>query len=124
MLKRASASIAVLFFVACASLDLQEVQQSDTLMFGTNRTNGAVVSDAEWRAFVDEVIVPRFPGFTEWNAEGHWKSEREATHVVMITHLHRGAQDQLVREIIDAYKSRFQQEAVFWVRSEVMAEAR
>jgi hypothetical protein len=116
-------SVAALVFVAaCASLDLQKVQQCDTLYFGTARPGG-VVNDVEWKAFVEEVITPRFPGFTEWNAEGHWKSEHEMTHVVQIVHPVRGGNDRLVREIIAAYKSRFAQESVFWIRAEALAGA-
>ena len=106
-------------------MHLIEVQRCDTLYFGTAIPgSAAVVSDAEWRAFVSEVITPRFPGFTEWNAEGHWKSEHEATHIVQIVHTSRFENERFVQEIIDAYKSRFHQEAVYWVRSDVLAEAR
>jgi uncharacterized protein DUF3574 len=96
------------------------VQDRDTLYFGTARPNG-VVSETEWRTFVDEVITPRFPGFTEWSAEGHWKSDREATHVVEIIHLDRGANNDKVHEIIAEYKRRFQQEAVLLVRDRALA---
>src|SRR5436190_2037635 len=113
----------LLFLVACSSLQLVEVQKCDTLYFGTARPGG-VVSDAEWKAFVDEVITTRFPGFTEWNGEGHWQREHEATHIVQIVHKSRSANDHLVGEIIDAYKSRFKQEAVFWVRTRALAGAR
>lgn len=113
-----SAVVLVFFLAACGTL--VEVQERDTLYFGTARPNG-VVSAAEWRAFVDEVITPRFPGFTEWAAEGHWKSDREATHVVEIIHPDRRANDEKVREIIAEYKRRFAQEAVLLVRGRALA---
>jgi len=108
-----------LLFAACGSFELREVQNADTLYFGTNKPGG-VVSDAEWRAFVDEVITPRFPGFTEWVADGHWKREHEMTHVVQIVHPPRWSHDEAVHEIIATYKARFHQEAVLWVRGRVM----
>ncbi len=114
MMRRA-APLALLLIMSCASLRLVEVQDVDTLYFGTSRPNG-VVSDAEWKAFVAEVITPEYPGFTEWNATGHWRGTEEATHVVQIAHLSRRRNDESVIRIIDQYKRRFQQDSVFWVR--------
>jgi Protein of unknown function (DUF3574) len=120
---RLAAALVLAVLVACGSFHLIEVQQVDTLYFGTARPGG-VVTDAEWKAFVEEVITPRFPGFTEWGATGHWQSEREAAHVVEIIHPDRSENDRRIAEIIEAYKSRFQQQAVFWVREKGLAEAR
>ncbi len=120
---RFSAAILLALLVACGSVHLVEVQQIDTLYFGTARPGG-VVGDAEWKAFVDEVITPRFPGFTEWGATGHWHREREASHVVEVIHPQRAENDRRIAEIIEAYKARFQQQAVFWVRERGLAEAR
>ena len=111
-----STLLAFLFLVACSSMQLQEVQDLDTLYFGTSRAGG-VISDAEWKTFVDEVITPAFPGFTEWKAVGHWRGAEEATHVVQIAHLSRRRNDESVIRIIIEYKRRFEQESVFWIRS-------
>jgi len=108
--------VVLLFLAACSSLQLQEVQDVDMLYFGTARPGG-VVSDAEWKTFVDEVITPAYPGFTEWNATGHWRGAEEATHVVAIAHLSRRGNDERIIRIITEYKKRFQQESVFWIRS-------
>ncbi len=113
-------SAVVLAFVLVACGHLVEVQDRDTLYFGTNKPNG-VISQAEWKVFVDEVITPRFPGFTEWDAQGHWKSDREFTHVVEIIHPDRGENDAKIHEIIAEYKRRFQQEAVLLVRDRALA---
>ena len=113
-------SAALLAFVLVACGHLVEVQDRDTLYFGTNRPGG-VVSGGEWQLFVDEVITPRFPGFTEWDAQGHWKSDREFTHVVEIVHPDRGANDAKIHEIIEEYKRRFQQESVLLVRDRALA---
>jgi hypothetical protein len=112
-------AVLAILLAACSAFDIREVQLSDTLYFGTGRPNGGVVSDAEWRTFVDDTITPRFPGFTEWIADGHWKSEHEVTHVVQIVHPEHLSDNRAVHEIIDAYKKRFQQETVFWVRGRV-----
>ncbi len=96
-------------------MQLVEVQDVDTLYFGTARTGGAV-TDAEWKTFVDEIITPAYPGFTEWNATGHWRGAEEKTHVVQIAHLSRRRNDEQVLRIIKEYKRRFQQDSVFWIR--------
>jgi hypothetical protein len=116
-----AAPVLALFLAACGSMQLVEVLQSDTLFFGTSRVNAAAVSEAEWHAFVEEVITPRFPGFTAWEAEGHWKGDVERTHVVQIIHGHRIGEERRVAEIIAEYKRRFQQESVLWVRGEALA---
>ena len=116
---RHSAALAlIVFLTACGHL--VEVQDRDTLYFGTNRPNG-VISGAEWNNFVEQVIAPRFPGFTEWDAQGHWKSEREFTHVVEIIHPDRSANNAKIHEIIEEYKRRFQQETVLLVRDRALA---
>ncbi|HET7712869.1 MAG TPA: DUF3574 domain-containing protein [Thermoanaerobaculia bacterium] len=117
---RPLASVGVLLLVACVSF--QEVQVVETLYFGTARPGGTV-SEGEWRTFVEEVITPRFPGFTELNAVGHWKGEREGTYVLQLAYPPRAEHERKVDEIIAAYKSRFQQEAVLRVTSRALARA-
>jgi hypothetical protein len=90
----------------------------DVIYFGRNRRDGGSVSDAEWEAYLDSVVTPRFPaGFTVVEAEGHWRGEsgvieRERTEV--LTLLHSG--DQTAREAVETltgeYVRRFHQEAV------------
>ena len=113
-MRRASLVVA-LFLVACSSYQFVEVQAIDTLYFGTARPGG-VVTDAEWRSFVNEVITPEYPGFTKWNATGHWRGAEEATHVVQIAHLDRRGNDERIIRIINEYKRRFQQDSVLWIR--------
>jgi uncharacterized protein DUF3574 len=109
-------AVALFLLVACSTIQIREVHDVDTLYFGTSRPGG-VVTDAEWKMFVDDVITPAYPGFTEWKAVGHWRTAEEATHVVQIAHLSRRANDQQIIHIIDEYKKRFQQESVFWIRT-------
>jgi uncharacterized protein DUF3574 len=113
--QRLSASLLCVLLVACGSMQLVEVQDVDTLFFGTSKPGGAV-TDPEWKQFVSEVISPAYPGFTEWNATGHWRGGEELTHVVQIAHLSRRRNDEQILRIIKEYKRRFQQESVFWIR--------
>ena len=108
------AAFLALFLAACSTYQIVEVQDVDTLYFGTNRPGGTI-SDAEWRSFVNDVITPVFPGFTEWNASGHWKGSEEGTHVVQIIHPSRHANDEQIIRIISEYKRRYDQEAVLWL---------
>lgn len=109
---RVAIPLVMLLALGCGAF--HEVQEVDTLYFG-------IVSDEEWRAFVDEVITPRFPGFTEIRAEGHWKGQREPTRIVQIIHPPRPTHDRHINEIIATYKQRFNQESVLLVRSRALA---
>jgi hypothetical protein len=93
----------------------------DRLYFGTRRPGG-VVTDAEWHAFVADVVAVAFPdGFTSWNADGGWRgadgrSLREASHVVEIVHPADARMDAAIADLMAAYTGRFDQEAVLRVR--------
>lgn len=95
----------------------------DTLYFGTVRPAGGVVSDEEWQQFLAEAVTARFPdGLTVIGANGQWRDksgtiEREGSRVVQIAHPDSAAPDAAIGVIVDAYKHRFQQEAVMRVRS-------
>lgn len=92
------------------------------LFFGRNVAGAHGVSDADWRAFVDAEITPRFPdGLTVLDAAGQWRGasgavEREASKVVVL--MLSGAADEQGRldAVRAAYKARFKQEAVLLVR--------
>ena len=91
------------------------MQECDTLYFGTLRPDGTPITATEWTAFVKDTIVPRFDGFTEWEANGYWKGSPERAHVVTIGRT-RG-DDTAIKQIMETYKKRFAQEAVLRVRS-------
>lgn len=115
---RRAAIALVLVLASCASagFELFEVQESDKLYFGTTYPGGAV-TDAQWREFVDQIVVPLFPGFTELEGTGYWKGEREKSHIIVVTHPRGGEANGKIHHIIDEYKKRFMQEAVFWEKS-------
>ncbi len=95
----------------------------ETLYFGRNRPGGGTVSNTEWRAFVDDAIVSRFPdGFTVVDAEGHWRSGdgaigREASQMVIVLHAGDAASRAAAEAIATDYKRQFEQEAVLRERS-------
>jgi hypothetical protein len=94
----------------------------DALYLGRNRPGGTV-SDAQWRTFVDDAVVPRFPdGFTVIQAEGHWRSgsgaiEGEASQVLIVLHADDADSRAAVAALAADYKRQFQQEAVLRERS-------
>lgn len=95
----------------------------DVLYFGRNRPDGGTVTDAEWHAFLDEVVTPRFPaGLTVVEASGQWKGqsgqvEREQAEVLTLLHSGDVATRRAVEEVAAEYKRRFHQEAVLRERT-------
>jgi len=90
------------------------------LFFGTAKPDGTAVSEAEWRAFLNEEVTPRFPdGLTVLSGDGHWQGEndeivQERSKIVILLYP-REAVDESNAEIEDirtAYEQRFQQESV------------
>lgn len=110
---------------ACAVGDTALVR--DVVYFGRNRPGGGTVADDEWRAFLDDVVTPRFPsGLTVIEAVGQWKGasgavERERSEVVTFLHAGDPAARAAVSEIAAEYKRRFAQEAVLRERSTACA---
>lgn len=120
---RIQAAVLALLLTACATTQssLETAGLADRLFCGRSIPGGGEVTDAEFAAFIDEVVTPRFPnGFTLWTAEGLWKGGREKTTVIEVIHPFEARYDRLMREIGDEYRRRFRQEAVL----RVMAPAR
>ena len=96
---------------------------SDLIYFGTD-TPGGRVSDADWAAFLGEVVTPRFPdGLTTWRASGQWRSAdgsltREDSHVLNLVHAGDAKAEGAIGALIGEYKMRYRQEAVLRVRSD------
>ena len=99
----------------------------DVLYFGRNRPDGSTVSDEEWRAFVNQVLTPRFPaGLTVVSAMGQWQGksgvvEQERSEVVTVFHSGDDSARRAVDEAAAEYKRRFQQEAVLRERAPTCA---
>lgn len=81
------------------------------------------VTAGEWQQFLAEVITPRFPeGLTAWSAAGQWRNpsgelQKEDSYVLHVVHKDEAKYETAVHEIVDAYKTRFRQEAVLRVRT-------
>jgi hypothetical protein len=126
---RRAAPLLALLLAGCASLarpacpDGARPVVSDQLYFGTGKSDGGVVSAAEWSAFLRDEVTPRFPsGLTTWQAAGQWRDARgsidhEASYVVSLVHPDDPGSEQAVRAIVADYKTRFTQEAVLRVTS-------
>jgi len=93
----------------------------DRLFFGTNIPSGGQVSDEEWKAFVKDVVTPRFKdGLTVVEGDGQWLDPRgdvvrEHVHIVEVAHKPGLDADQAIQSIADEYKKRFKQDAVLRV---------
>jgi hypothetical protein len=100
----------------------------DVIYFGRNRPDGGVVSDVEWRSYLDSVVTPRFPdGLTVVEARGQWRGrggavEREQAEVLTLFHPDDAVSRRAVDELAAEYKRRFGQEVV--LRERVAACAR
>ncbi len=91
----------------------------ETLYFGTNMPGGRV-SAAEWSAFRDNVISPRFPaGLTSYKAGRNdlGMTESESTYVLQVVHPDSVQTRAAIGEVAALYRIRFQQEAVLRLRS-------
>ena len=91
------------------------------LVFGRNRGDQLVVTEADWRRFIDEDVTPRFPdGLSVMDVQGQWRASNgriihEPSKVLYLV-LDGGPDDpKKISNIRDAYKRRFQQDSVLLV---------
>ena len=97
------------------------------LYFGRLKPDGTVVTDAEWRAFVAEQVVPRFPdGFTVLDALGQYRGRNgqiiaEPTKILLVVHAPDARPRASVQELRDVYRRLFQQESVLLIESPARA---
>jgi hypothetical protein len=113
-----------LLLSACASMPHRVGVQgvSDRLFCGRSIPGGGEVTDADVDRFLDEVVTPRFPGFTSWTATGSWHGAEEKTLVLEFIHPYGREFDEKVREIAEEYRRRFRQEAVMRVSEPAFME--
>lgn len=121
---------ALLLLASCTSMPEQacggnqHAAIQDSLYFGTAKPAGTVSAD-EWKRFVDAEVTPRFPqGLTVWQGDGQWqgaggKIVREPSYVLTLVHPDDQANENGVRDVCNAYKAQFQQEAVLRVKARV-----
>jgi hypothetical protein len=110
---------------ACAPGLMRMVQAE--LFFGRDIAGRGMVSDAEWRGFLDEEVTPRFPtGLSVADLGGQYRDDsgkivRETSKGLWIFIPGSTADETKLNAIRDAYKRRFTQESVLLVESPVCA---
>lgn len=97
------------------------------LYFGRDKPAGGEVTDAEWGAFVNEVVTSRFPeGLSVLESSGQYREPsgrilRERSKRLVAIVFDSPAHRAKVAEIVEAYKQRFGQYSVFRVEQPVCA---
>jgi hypothetical protein len=92
------------------------------LFFGTAKPEG-VVTEEEFRAFIDAQVTPRFPdGLTLLKGDGQFRGRdniiiKEQSFVLILLYPHEtfNKSSQKIQKIRDLYKAQFQQESVLRV---------
>lgn len=88
------------------------------LLFGTERAEGPPVGEAEWTAFLDKEVAPRFPdGLTVLAGYGQWRGRagtvaKEQSRVLLLWYRPGAESEANIEAIRSAYKRRFGQESV------------
>ena len=97
------------------------------LFLGQNIGTMGRVSDEEWRRFLAEEVTSRYPdGFTVLEAMGQWRDpmgriiSEESRNLVVIAR-DPAADLPKITAIRDTYKTRFRQDAVLFVQSQICA---
>ena len=120
-----AATAAALFVGACGPNDLEKCPENTDpwiefqLFMGRSGTDGDIVDDAEWDAFLADIVTPRFPdGLTSLDANGQWRGSdgivQKESSKVLIIFVPKDDEDAevLIQEVSDEYKRRFDQESV------------
>ena len=120
-------AVVVLCVSGCVGMDPigrgEEMVRTE-LHFGLSMPDGKTVTEAQWGAFVDEQITPKFQsGLTVLAAKGQWQKKsgevvKEPSRVVIIFHPDTPDAEIAIFNIVNAYKRRFNQKSVLRVRSE------
>ena len=89
------------------------------LFFGRSVPNRGPVTDAEWRAFVEDTVATQLPdGFTVFDARGAWFSPRsgrtihEDSKVLTVATPATEAARAAIQRVREAYRQRFHQQVV------------
>ncbi|MCU5773514.1 DUF3574 domain-containing protein [Erwiniaceae bacterium BAC15a-03b] len=102
-----------------------EAMTQTTLYFGLNRPTGPVISAAEWQAFIDNDVTPRFKdGLSVFEAQGQWlgndgKLARENSKALLLIHAPDKESESRIEVLRTIYKQRFVQDSVMRVDTPV-----
>ena len=114
-----------MFAGACDVFDAQKCPEDTErwteyqLYMGRGGPGGEFVDDTEWEAFLSDTVTPRFPdGLTVLDGKGQWRGsdgmiQKESSKVliILVPREDDGAGD-LIAEVSEEYKRRFDQESV------------
>jgi Protein of unknown function (DUF3574) len=109
----------------CINKDQGQLFARTELYFGRAKSDGSMVSDDEFRAFLDDMITPRFPkGLTVLSGAGQYRGSsgvitREGAMFVILLYP-AGEKDSSahIDKIRDSYRKTFEQESVLRVDDE------
>lgn len=90
------------------------------LYFGRDKPDGSLVSDDEWKDFLDREVTPRFPdGFTTLDAAGQYRDKsgkivKEPSKVLVFLYEKKDQKtaSSKIDEIREVYCKKFNQESV------------
>jgi hypothetical protein len=89
------------------------------LFFGRNIKGRAPLTEAEWAEFAAQTVTPNFPdGFTVFDGVGQWRNPRtghialDPTKILLIAAKRTPDLAHRLSAVIDAFKSRFNQQSV------------
>ena len=105
---------------AACPADLKS-QMTAELFFGADIPGGGRVSDADWTAFLDHQVTPRFPdGLTTWTADGRWLAPggvqtHETSRVLWLILAGKPGEREMLEDVRAAYKTQFRQMSVLLV---------
>jgi hypothetical protein len=101
-----------------------ELWAKTDLYFGTSKPDGGVVSDDDFKRFLDTVVTPRFPdGLTLLSGFGQFRNSKgtiiqEKSFVLILLYPPpTGDSSKKIEEIRSIYKEMFKQESVLRVDS-------
>jgi Protein of unknown function (DUF3574) len=90
------------------------------LYFGLSIPIGGVITDAQWRNFLDTSVTPRFPdGFTVVEAQGRYRGDDHIIHseptrmlIILYPAAEKANANQRIEQLCKEYIVRFHQESV------------
>jgi Protein of unknown function (DUF3574) len=110
---------------ACTNRDDGQLFARTELFFGRAKPNGSIVTDEEFRGFLDEIITPRFPtGLTALSGAGQFRGSsgsitREgAVFVILLYPTSNKDSSTRIEEIREIYRKTFSQESVLRIDGE------
>ena len=98
------------------------------LFFGMSRASEPLITEKEWKEFLDGTVTPLFPdGLTVLDGHGQWRSPsgtffNEPSKVLVIMHPPDPAINAKLEQVRKTWKERFRQESVLRVTSPAKAD--